>query len=300
MTNDNFTPYLKAVATGAKHNYDMTAQQITEAFEMIFRGSVSPEQIGAFLVGWRLKPETNTELEAVAKLFDSLVKKQTIENSCELGYPYDGKRNNPYMYIQIAQILQPHGINIVITGDKLQPGKSGVTAKDIADNSTLPSNLHFFDRAKVFKQLSSLTDIRNNLGIRTGLNTIERLANPANSAVAITGVFHKPFMQKYQAMFQNRYKKLVIVKGNEGTQEIYSKTLLWTIQDGKTIEQKIEPARYGITYRKSWDSITLEQSLQMIQNPTEDFLSLARLNSALVLYLMDKAQSIDEAYGRLS
>ncbi len=300
MTNDNFTPYLKAVATGAKHNYDMSAQQITEAFEMIFRSSVSPEQVGAFLIGWRLKPETDVEFEAVAKLFDKQIKKQTIKNSCELGYPYDGKRNNPYMFVSIAQMLKSYDINIVVTGDKLQPAKSGVTAKDIADNSALPSNLHFFDRAKIFKPLSRLTEIRNNLGIRTGLNTIERLANPANSAVGITGVFHKPFMQKYQAMFQNRYKKLVIVKGNEGTQEIYSKTLFWTIQNGKTVEQKVDPAKYGITYRKSWDAITLEESLEMINNPTREFLDIVRLNSALILFCMDKANTIDEAYDILS
>ncbi|RLA74517.1 MAG: glycosyl transferase [Epsilonproteobacteria bacterium] len=296
---NQFTQYLKAVGTGPKHNYDMTKEQITDCFEMILSGEVSPEQIGAFLIAWRLKPETNDEFKAVVELFNTKTTKQTVQNSCEIGYPYDGKRNNPYMFVSIAKMLLSFGINIVVTGDELQPSKNGVTVKDIATNIVLPSNLYYFDRTKIFKSLSSLTSLRNNLGIRTGLNTIERLSNPANSSVGITGVFHKPFMEKYKAMFENQYDKLVIIKGNEGTSEIYSKTLFWVIQNGKAVEQKIDPSRYGITYQKSWDNITLDESLEMINNPTKEFLHIVRLNSALVLFIMNKANSINEAYEKL-
>ena len=258
---NNFHQFIKAVGTGPRHNHDLTREQMCEAMTMILKEEAYPEQVSAFLLGWRLKPETNEEFQGALDAFDKFIVKKTIPNSIELGYPYDGKRNNPFLFTLIAKVLESSNINIVVSGDELQPAKEGVTAKDIATNITATSNLHFFDRKDTLKELNSLTEIRKRLGTRTGLNTVERLINPANSEYGFVGVFHKPFMEKYAAMFAPRYKKLVVVKGNEGTSEIYSKCQYWIIENGITTEYKLDPIDFGINYTKSWDRISLEESL---------------------------------------
>lgn len=294
--NNKFHKYIQAVGTGPKHNYDLTKEEMEDAISLILNKDAYPEQISAFLLGWRLKPETAEEFIGTLNAFDKFIVKREIKNSVELGYPYDGKRNNPYLFPLIARILEKYQLNIVISGDELQPAKEGVTVKEIATSIEHPSSLHYFDRTDIFKQISDLTDIRARLGIRTGFNTVERLINPALSDYAFIGVFHKPFMQKYAKMFGDRYKKLVIVKGNEGTSEIYSKCQYWIVENGNITEHKIDPENFGINYTKSWDRISLEESLQNINNPSEELLKIAKLNAALILYITNKVKSVEAGY----
>ena len=293
---NKFQKYIKAVGTGVKHNHDLEYEDMKNAMTMILNKEATVEQISGFLLGWRLKPETNEEFKATLDVFEKYVQRTTIPNSVELGYPYDGKKNNPYLFSLIAKQLEKHNVNIVVTGDELQPSKEGLTLKDIANKINKPSNLYYYDRKEIFKELSDLTTIRMNLGLRTGFNTVERLINPANSKYAFTGVFHKPFMNKYVEMFSSRYEKLVIVKGNEGTQEIYSKCQYWVIQNDNITEHKIDPKYFGIDYTKSWDKITLEESLDIINNPSQELQNIVKLNCALILLIMNKVNSIEEGY----
>jgi anthranilate phosphoribosyltransferase len=291
-----FKKYIKAVGTGKKHNRDLSIEESYDAIKMILDQKIYTEQIAAFLLGWRLKPETTYEFIGALKAFDQYIKKETISNSIELGYPFDGKRNNPYLFTLIAKELQKFNLNIVVSGDKLQAGKDGITTKQIAQNIKYSSNLYFYDRKDTFKELSDLTTTRNRLAIRTGFNTIERLSNPANSKIAFLGVFHKPFMKKYVDIFSSRYDKLIIVKGNEGTSEIFSKCQYWIIQNNNIEEYTIDPKEFGINYTKSWDRITLEQSLQNINHPSDELLKIVKLNAALILFVCNKTSSIKEAY----
>jgi anthranilate phosphoribosyltransferase len=294
--NSKFNKYIKAVGTGAKHNCDLKVVDMENAMQMMLEQSAYPEQISAFLLGWRVKTETTEEFIGALNAFDKYIKKEEIKNSIEFGYPYDGKRNNPYLFPLIAKIIQKFNINIVVTGDELQPAKNGLTVKQISQYIKNIKNIYYFDRYNIFQELSKLTAIRTRLGIRTGLNTLERLINPSLSKYALIGVFHKPFMQKYAKIFGNRYDKLAIVKGNEGTAEIYSKCQYWIIQGSKTIEYKIDPKYFGINYTKSWNRISLEDSVKMFENPDEQLYKLAKLNAALVLYIFNKTSSVKEGY----
>jgi len=297
--NNNFHKIIKAVGTGVKHNHNLTINEMQEAMDMILKKDVYPEQLSAFLLGWRMKPETADEFKGVLNSFDTFIKKTTINNSIEIGYPYDGKVNNPYLFPLIAKYLQKFDLNIIVSGDKLQPAKNGITTKEICNNIKLEKNLFYFNRKNYFKELSELTTIRNRLGLRTGINSIERLLNPANSKMALLGVFHKPFIQKYIEIFSNRYERLVIIKGNEGTPEIFSKCKYWLVQNGTLQEYTINPEDFGINYKKSWDKITLKESLDLINNPSFELSNIAKLNAAIILFSYGKAKSIENGYNSL-
>ena len=294
--NYNFNKFIKAVGTGIKHNYDLRAEEMECAMDMILNNQAYPEQISAFLLGWRIKPETTHEFKGALKSFDKFIKRTTIPNSIEIGYPYDGKVNNPYLFPLITKYVNNYNLNIVVSGDELQPAKAGVTVKEICNNIELEENLYYFDRKDFFKELSSLTKTRERLGLRTGINSIERLLNPANSDIALLGVFHKPFVEKYIDIFSSRYKKLIIIKGNEGTPEIYSKCQYWIVENNKIEEHKIDPIDFGIKYTKSWDRISIDESLENINNPSDELLNIAKLNAAFILFVSNKTNSIEEGY----
>lgn len=296
----DFHNYIHAVGTGVKGNRDLSFEEAKDMMQQTLERSVHNEQIAAFLLGWRLKPETVEEFKGVVDACDMYIKKMPVPNSIELGYPFDGKVNNPFMFPLVAKILKDSGLNLVVVGDELLPAKKGITLKSIATNIELDDNIHYFDRADFFKEMHDLTEIRMRLGLRTGLSTIEKLTGVANSDYAITGVFHKPFVKKYVETFSGRYKRLALIQGNEGTPELFSKGRLW-IADGSDVEEFIiDPEHYGINYTKSWERITLQESLEQLNNPSDEYLKLAKLNAAVFLFITEKAKSIDEAYEKLN
>ncbi|MDD5372952.1 MAG: glycosyl transferase [Sulfurimonas sp.] len=296
----DFFKYIHAVGTGVKGNRDLTLAESKEMMESVLKQEVHGEQIAAFLLGWRLKPETTDEFRGVVEACDSFIKKTTVPNTIELGYPFDGKVNNPFMFPLVGKILENSGLGLVVVGDDLAPAKAGITLKEVATNIELNKNIHYFDRADFFKEMHDLTGIRMRLGLRTGFNTIEKITGVASSEFAITGVFHKPFVKKYVEVFSHRYKRFALIQGNEGTPELFSKGRLWIAEGDDVKEFIIDPAYYGINYTKSWEKITLDESIEQLNNPSEEFLKLARLNAAVYLFVAQKASSIDEAFEKLN
>ncbi|MDA7818062.1 glycosyl transferase [Sulfurimonas sp.] len=297
----DFKKYIKAVGTGPKGNRDLTFEESQDMMTQILNQSVHGEQISAFLLGWRLKPETIEEYIGALEACDSFITKTKIENSIELGYSFDGKAKHPYTFPLVSKILKDSDVNLVVSGDELTPAKSGITIKDICTKIDLGSNLHYYDRADFFNELHELTDLRMRLGVRTGLNTIEKLPHVASSDYAITGLFHKPYVKKYVEIFSNRYKRFALIQGTEGSPELFKKGHLWIADSCKEVEEFIiDPEYYGITSTKTWDKMTLEESLDAINNPSDELLKLAKLHAAIYIFVADKAKSIDEAYERLN
>ena len=296
----NFSSYIHAVGTGPKGNRDLSFNESQDMMKQILDQSVSSEEIAAFLLGWRLKPETITEFRGALVACDDYIIKKTISNSIELGYPFDGKAKNPYIFPLVSKILERSDLNIIVIGDEQQPAKNGITIKDIISHIDINSHMHYFDRADFFPKMHQLTNIRRRLGLRTGFNTIEKLPNVANSDYSITGVFHKPYVKKYIEIFSDKYKRFALVQGNEGTPELFSKGRLWIADKGDVQEFIVDPEYYGIFYKKSWDKITLEESLDQLLHPSAEYLKLAHLNAAVYLFVAQKASSISDAFEMLT
>lgn len=296
----DFFKYIHAVGTGEKTNRDLSHAEAKDMMERILKQDVYPEQAAAFLLGWRLKPETNEEFRGVVDACDGFIKRTPIANSIELGYPFDGKVNNPFIFPLVAKALKNFDLELVVVGDDLAPAKPGITLKEVATSIELEKNIHYFDRADFFKEMHDITPMRMRLGLRTGINTIEKLTRVASSEFAITGIFHKPYLSKYVEVFSDKYKRFALIQGNEGTPELFSKGRLWLVNGGEVEEMIIDPEYYGINYTKSWEKITLEESIEQVNNPSNEFLKLARLNAAVYLFVTQKAKSIEEAYEKLN
>ncbi len=296
----DFFKYIHAVGTGEKGNRDLTQEEAKDMMEQILKQEVFPEQAAAFLLGWRLKPETTDEFRGVVDACDAFIKRIPIANSIELGYPFDGKANNPFIFPLVAKVLKESELELVVVGDDLAPAKAGITLKDVATNIELNKNIHYFDRADFFKEMHDLTEMRMRLGLRTGINTIEKLTRVASSEFAITGVFHKPYVKKYVEVFSDKYKRFALIQGNEGTPELFSKGRLWLVNGEDVEEMIIDPEYFGINYTKSWEKITLAESIEQINNPSDEFLKLARLNAAVYMFVAQKAATIEEAYEKLN
>ena len=300
MTSKAFLPYLKCVGTGPKRNRDLSKEEMKIVIRAFLKNEVFPEQVAAFMLGWRVKGESIEEFAGALEVFDEFVKTSPLPNSIEFGYPYDGKIKNPYILPLTAKYLQGYDITLSLHGGLLQPAKEGTTLKEVCDNTPLEDNTYYYDRSEYFPELYAFSEIREKLGLRSSFNTIEKLLNITQSDTAIIGAFHKPFVDKYIQLYKNRYKKLIIIKGNEGTPEIFSKCAVTIVENGEVSEIKIDPKVYDIHYTKSTKRISLESSLDQLHNPSESFNALAKFNAAVILFLIGKVESIEEGLTTVS
>lgn len=292
----DFKNYIKAVGTGPKGNRELSIDESFDMMKQILMREIPNEMIAAFLLGWRLKPETILEYRGALSALDSMTQIHPIENSIELGYPFDGKASHPYLLPLISKVLLPFNLNLIVMGDDLQPAKAGVTVKNLMSSVKCSDNIFYFDRKDYLAELHNLTELRMMLGLRTAFNTIEKLPNISKSKFAITGVFHKPYVKKYNDIFQDRYERFALLQGNEGAPELFNKARLWVNADNKLEEIFINPEDFGVEPVPAIEGITLSNSIDILNDPSENIMKLVKLNAAILLFLAGKYGSISEGY----
>ncbi len=304
----SFKRYIKAVGTGIKGNRNLEEFEVIDAITQILNRQATDAQIGAFLIGFRVKLESDEELKACVKALRNFVKFSNIENSLELGYSFDGKVRNPFLFPLYKDILKEFHLknsdikplNLVISTDFLQPAKNGICANDFVKDYDLGENIYIFNRQEYLKQLSDLTSLRQELALRTVFNTVEKLLGVAKSEYAVTTAFHRPYVKKYIEVFKDYYKDIVVVKGAEGSPEVFSDGKYWKLEGDEIKDYSFELKDFGINYSKEYNNISLNEAKAIINSPDEEIIKLCKFNIALYLVFANRVNSLNEAWKRLN
>lgn len=304
----DFKTFIKAVGTGPKGNRDLSIDEACEAVAQILQNKPTRAQMGAFLIAWRTKLESQDEFKGAIKALKSFMKFKKIDDSIELGYNFDGRNNNPYLFPLYENILNNffqknkdvRRLNFVISGDLLQPTKKGITTKDIFKNFDECQYLHYFDRVEYLNELSAITPLRHEFGLRTAFNTVEKALNPGLSEYAVVGTFHKPYVSKYIDMYEEYFKDMTVIRGSEGDIEIFKDSKFWQKKDDQIVEVEFSLKDFGINYDRIFENLTLEENLNILRNYDDDILKLAKFNVALYLLFAKRVDSLDEAWQRLN
>jgi len=294
----NFKECIKSVGTGIKGNKDLSYEQMSFAINSILNQEATKAQIGAFLVGLRVKLESDTELISAYDVLKNSISTSDIKDSIEIGYPADGKTKTPYLfYLSAKELLDT---TLIINDGLKKPAKNGILFSELKGMLEIPNNIHLFDLKKNAKKYEDLTELRLELGLRTIFNTIERLLFSTQSRFGIVGMFHSTYFKKYKALYGKQYERLVIVQGDEGTPEIAKNCRLMVI-DNDTIsyEAKINLSDLGINYIRNQDKISKDKMAYDLLNPSEEFQKLAKLNTALLLVASKKSDDIIKTYRSL-
>lgn len=304
----DFKTFIKAVGTGPKGNRDLSIDEACEAVTQILQNKPTQAQMGAFLIAWRTKLESQDEFKGAIKALKSFMKFKKIDDSIELGYNFDGRNNNPYLFPLYENILNNffqknkdvRRLNFVISGDLLQPTKKGITTKDIFKNFDEGQYLHYFDRVEYLNELSAITPLRHEFGLRTAFNTVEKALNPGLSEYAVVGAFHKPYVSKYIDMYEEYFKDMTVIRGSEGDIEIFKDSKFWQKKDDQIVEVEFSLKDFGINYDRIFENLTLEENLNILRNYDDNILKLAKFNVALYLLFAKRVDSLDEAWQRLN
>ena len=109
----SFKKYIKAVGTGPKGNRDLEESEVIDAIELILENKVTQAQIGAFLIAWRTKLETDSELIAAVK---ALKKYIVIDHT-----------NNRYTFVNKVSEIEAWLATFSIALSSLTVDANGVT-----------------------------------------------------------------------------------------------------------------------------------------------------------------------------
>lgn len=283
-----FLSYIRCVGTGPKGNRHLNHEEMKDAFELIIERRVPDVAISAFLLGWRVQIESDEELSACV---DWLALQQTsiVNTGIEIGYPFDGKAKFFPIMLKAAELLD--NLEIHATYDLPLGPKYGATLdqfKNIASNVTL------HNRRDLFKGLSDLTTLRNNIGIRTAFNTLEKLN--FLTPTALIGMHHAPYFDLYASLYAKHYQRLIIVQGHEGTPEILKKTKYKVVENGEITTHHIDPEEFGIVPIIAKEEISLETMQALMKHPDENLIKMIRLNAAFLGWSSGKYSTIQEGY----
>src|SRR6056297_1265385 len=197
--------------SGHKSADDLSRAQATEAFERILADEPDPTTLGAFWLANRWKRNTPEELGAYVDVMCERVEyAEPDADPVDCGANYDGKGRSAILGVAAGVVAAAAGTPVVVhSGDRVPTQKQdaykhvldelGVrTELDPAESADMVDDVGFgFYYQPAFNPgIDALFDRRDNLGVRSFVNTVETLANPAGASVHLGSFYHLPIAKK--------------------------------------------------------------------------------------------------------
>ncbi|MEF8783198.1 MAG: anthranilate phosphoribosyltransferase [Haloarculaceae archaeon] len=308
------------VGSGHKSADDMTRTQAREAFERILAGEPRETTLGAFWLANRWKRNTPTELAA----FTDVMREQSVvtaEPDCDpvdCGANYDGKHTSALLGVAAGLVAAAAGTPVVThSGDRV-PTQEATAYRHVLDELGVRTDLGpaesaamvdetgfgFYYQPRFNPGVAALSDRRAEMGVRTFVNTIETLANPANASVHIGSFYHLPFAKRivdaFGEMERQDLDRVLMFQGLEGYDDIRPGTTVVAEYDGEFEDYEIETDAYGMGFERenlavdavAADSAAITEAV-LTGEREDEFADAVALNAAVRIYAGGDADSIE-------
>jgi len=325
--------------SGHKSADDLTRAQATEAFERILADEPDPTTLGAFWLANRWKRNTPEELGAYVDVMCERVEyAEPDADPVDCGANYDGKGRSAILGVAAGVVAAAAGTPVVVhSGDRVPTQKQDaykhvleelgvhteLTPSDSADMVD-ETGFGFYYQPAFNPAVDDLFERRDQMGVRTFVNTIETLANPAGASVHLGSFYHLAFAKKVVDTFVESefhdLDRVLMFQGMEGYDDVrpgYTKVAEWDAAgdeeggaDGDAeaagsegasfTDFEIETAEYGMDLEEAdlaVDDVAVESA-----EITEDVLTGERdgpfadavaVNAALRIYARGDVDSIE-------
>ncbi|WP_274362690.1 anthranilate phosphoribosyltransferase [Paenibacillus thermotolerans] len=309
---------LKEVGRGKRGARDLTYEESLEAAEAIMSLTATPAQIGAFFIAERIKMESVEELEAFVAVCRSEAHRETVQEGIDCAGPYDGRKKSFYATFAAAFVLAAAGLPVTLHGTSSLPPKWGTTLhdllrligidpdsaeRDIWIRAAKETGVLYAAAEQWCPPLKQLRPIREELGMRTVLNTAEKLIDFGRSPYVVFGVYHNTVIDRLTRLLTKlNYKKAMIVQGAEGSEDLFidRPTRTYIVENGANSLHVINPESLGLDTpvpELAWTSELQLQVTEAVLRGDADlgFIHQVLLNAAYRLYHSGRAGSLEEA-----
>ncbi|SEH16566.1 anthranilate phosphoribosyltransferase [Natronorubrum sediminis] len=317
----------EVVGSGPKSADDMTRAQAREAFQRILAGEPDETTLGAFFLANRWKRNNPEELAGYTDVMreESVITAEPDANPVDCGANYDGKHTSAVLGVGAGLVAAAAGTPIVVhSGDRV-PTQKATAYKHVLDELDVRTQLEPTESAEMVDEtgfgfyyqpsfnpgVHGLYARRDQMGVRTFVNTIETVANPANADVHLGSFYHLAFAKKMTDLIgestELEYSRAIFFQGMEGYDDIrpgYTKVAEW--DHGEELEDyEIETDEYGMEMEN--DDLEVDDVTADSASITEDVLSGERddhfadaiaLNAAFRMYARQDVESLEDGLER--
>lgn len=286
---------------------DLSFDEAADLFRALTAPNANPAQMAGALVSLTIKGETFAELAGMAHVMrDQAVKIKTRHQSF-IDTSGTGSSASKTFNISTAVAFVTAGAGLPVAkqinrGVLSPTGSADVLAKlgvnisgepAIAQTCLNGAGLCFMFAPKFHPTLVRIGDIRSGLGIRSCLNLLGVLSNPARAPRQLIGVWHPSLFEPMaQALSILKSERAWIVHGKDGLDELTltDETYVAEILGNKIKEFRIAPEDFGLQRAKTdhLKAKTPAQSAEIIR----DVLSSKRRDEARSLVVLNAAAAL--------
>jgi len=312
-----FAPTLTALA----ERHDLEPMRTCQLMHGLLDGALGDVEAAALLVALRTKGETAQELAAAAAVLREYMVPLTtgrdgLLDTCGTGGDGCGTFN---ISTATALVVAAAGVPVVKHGNRAASGRCG--SSDVLALLGVPidggperarlclerAGLAFCHAPLFHPALGALADLRRRLGVRTLLNALGPLANPAGASYQLLGVGRAEWLDPMAgALARLGTERAFLVCGRDGLDEVSlsAPTLVREVQEGNVREHEWTAADFGLEPcpLDELKADSAEASAATIRAVLADRPGAARrvvlANAAAALLVAGRVASLTEGVGR--
>ena len=310
---DDFRVLLAKVGNGQA----LTIDEAERAFDIMTSGNATPAQMGAFLMGLKVRGETASELAGGAlALRAKVLRVRAPEGTIDI-VGTGGDHHGTYNVSSCsAFVVAGAGVPVAKHGNRAFTSKSGAADVLSALGIGLELPIETLEQALIEAKVCFLmaprhhSAMRNVAGPRVELapsrtifNLLGPMSNPALVKRQLVGVFDRRWLRPVaEALGQLGLDRALVVNGQDGMDEITTTTATWaaSLENGKVSEIEIAPEQIGLKRAtladlKGGDAAHNALAIEsLLGGAPSAFRDIVVLNSAAALMVAGVARDLKE------
>lgn len=234
MTPDQaeFASYVAILGRGPGRSRALTRDEARTAFATVLQGRADPHQVGAFLMLLRYRGEDRDEITGLVEAARADIGVPGL--AADLDWPSYGAgrtRGAPWFLLAALALARAgtrvlmHGSNALSAGVSVaaglaELGLSPATTIGMARRQLASDRFAYLPITVLSPALARLLDMRPLFGLRSPVNTVARLLDPADAAAGVDGVFHPAYLDVHMGVAERMARPaLLVLKGGGGEAE---------------------------------------------------------------------------------
>jgi anthranilate phosphoribosyltransferase len=295
---------------------DLTGTEMREVMEIVMSGDATPSQIGAFLMGMRVKGETVGEIAAAVSILRAkMVPVEAPEGAIDIvGTGGDGA-GTLNISTGASIVVAAAGIPVAKHGNRALSSKSGSAEALQKLGISLELNpeqistcireagIGFMFAPNHHPAMRHVGPARAEMGVRTMFNLLGPQANPAGVKRYLLGVYDNEWVEPVAAaLLANQAQSAWVVHGDSGLDELSTTgpSFVSQIKGGNLTSFEVTPEEAGLQRATLSDIVggdpahnaaELRKLLDGAKGPYRD---VVLLNAAAAFIICDRVETLRE------
>jgi anthranilate phosphoribosyltransferase len=308
---DDLKALIGKVATGAP----LTVAEAADAFDRMMSGEATPSQMGALLMGLRMRGETVDEITgAVTTMRAKMLRVDAPSDAVDVvgtGGDASGSFN---ISTCAAFIVAGAGVPVAKHGNRALSSRSGAAdvlsalgvrielSPDVISRCIKEAGIGFMFAPAHHPAMKHVGPTRVEMGTRTIFNLLGPLANPASVKRQMVGVFSRHWVEPLAHVLRNLgSERAFVVHGSDGLDEITTSgpSTVASFENGQVRTFQVTPEEVGLARVEpgALQGGTAEDNatalVEVLKGKKGPYRDVAMLNAAAALVVAGRASDLN-------